>query len=132
MQVQAATDYAIRILNYLHSHDKELPTAMTISQATGVSYPFFTKVASQLKQSGLLDTVQGRNGGFILARPATEISIYDVFQAIEGKLYIKRCLKDKRFCNKDTTSSCSAHDYFLALQNDIIVNMSRKYIADFS
>ena len=132
MQFQVATDYAIHILKYLHANKKDMPTAMVISQATGMSYPFFIKVARQLKQHGLLNTIQGRNGGFILAKPATKISIYDVFLAIEGNLQVKRCFEDKQFCKRGTADVCSTHEYFLALQKTMIENMSGKYVADFS
>jgi len=132
MQFQVSTKYAIRIVQYLHLHSSDLPTAMTISIATGVTYPYFLKIAIQLKQHGLLGTVQGRYGGYMLAKPATEISIYDIFQAVEGDLQINRCLKDEQYCNSGGSGKCSTHDYFQDLQNDVAALLSRKYIADFS
>ena len=132
MQIQVATDYAIRIVQYLHIHRKDVSTATTISQSTGVSYSFFLKIANLLKQHGLLETVQGRNGGFMLAKPAVEISIYDIFLAIEGELQLNRCLKDDKFCSRDAIGNCLVHDYLSILQDSIIETMSCKYIADFS
>ena len=132
MQLQAATEYAIRIVSYLHTHNNELSTAMAISKGTDVTYPFLIKIANTLKQSGLLSTVQGRDGGYMLAKPADEISIYDIFLAIEGELKLKSCLKNKRSCNRGAQGKCSTRDYFLLLQNSIIKSMSGQYIADFS
>ena len=131
MQLQVSTKHAIHILQYLHLHSRDLPTATTISHAVGVTYPFFVKIANDLKRHGLLATVQGRNGGYMLVKPATEISIYDVFLAVEGDLQIVRCLKDKQCCNRDTSSKCSTHDYLLTLQSDMAALLSRKYVADF-
>ena len=132
MQLQVSTKYAIRILQYLHLCGRELPTAMTIAVATGVTYSNVLKIAVQLKRHGLLDTVQGRNGGYVLAKAAAEISVYDIFLAIEGDLQINRCLKDEQYCSRGEGGKCSAHDYFQDLQNDVAALLSRKCIADFS
>ena len=131
MQFQVSTDYAIRIVQYLHIHRTQLPTAKTISQSIGVTYSFFLKIANQLKLHGLVDTVQGRNGGYMLAKPAAEISLYDIYFAIEGELQINRCLKGDQYCSRDAVGDCPVHDYLLVLQNDLIALLSSKYISDF-
>ena len=130
MQFQMSTDYAIRILHYLHVHQNELPTAMTIAQSVGVTYAFFIKVANQLKKEGLIDAVQGRHGGYKLAKSAADISLYDVIMAMEGKLQINRCLKDDQFCSRDGVGSCPVHDFLLGLQNKMIDELSSAYIAE--
>ena len=132
MQVQISTDYAIRILQYLHRNKDDLPTAMTISQSIGITYPFFIKIANQLKQKGLLSAVQGRNGGYRLARPACQISIYDVFLSIEGTLQINRCLQDDQHCSRGARENCQMHRFFRSLQDKLVEEMSSKNIADFS
>ena len=133
MQVQISTDYAIRILQYLHKHKEDLPTAMTISQSIGITYPFFIKIANQLKQKGLLSAVQGRNGGYRLARPAHQISVYDVFLAIEGDLQINRCLQPEQQCSRGEgmRDECRLHKFFHGLQERIIEDMTQKNISEF-
>jgi len=131
MQLQISTDYAIRILQYLHKHKDDLPTAMTISQSIGITYPFFIKIANQLKQKGLLSAVQGRNGGYRLARPASQISIYDVFLSIEGHLQINRCLQKDQGCTRGEKEDCLMHGFFRSLQDKLVDEMSSKNIADF-
>ena len=131
MQLQISTDYAIRILQYLHKNNDDLPTAMTISQSIGITYPFFIKIANQLKQKGLLSAVQGRNGGYRLARPAHQISIYDVFLSIEGQLQINRCLQKDQHCSRGDKGDCLMHGFFRSLQEMLVEEMSGKNIADF-
>ena len=132
MQIQVSTDYALRILHYLDKHQDELPTAMTISQAVGLTYPFFIKIATRLKQSDLLYAVQGRNGGYKLNRKASEISIYDVFLAIEGPLEVNRCLKENANCSRNDQNQCKFHCFFANLQADMVAAMSSKVISDFA
>lgn len=131
MQIQVSTDYALRILHYLDRHQDELPTAMTISQAVGLTYPFFIKIATSLKQAGLLYTIQGRNGGYKLNKSASEISIYDVFLAIEGPLEVNRCLKEGADCARNEGNGCKFHTFFDNMQTNMIGTMSGKFISDF-
>ena len=130
MQIQISTDYAVRILQYLHKHKDDLPTAMTISQSVGITYPFFIKIANQLKQKGLLSAVQGRNGGYRLARPAKEINLYDVFLSIEGELQINRCLQKEGLCTRGDIKDCKMHGFWSGLQEKLIGEMSGQTIAD--
>jgi len=132
MQLQISTDYAVRILQYLHKHKDDLPTAMTISQSIGITYPFFIKIANQLKQKGLLSAVQGRNGGYRLARPAQQISLYDVFLSIEGELQINRCLQAESQCSRGEIHECRLHSFLRSLQDKVIEEMSSRSIEDFA
>jgi len=132
MQLQISTDYAVRILQYLHKHKDDLPTAMTISQSIGITYPFFIKIANQLKQKGLLNAVQGRNGGYRLAKPAQDISLYDVFHSIEGDLRINRCLQEGGSCSRNAHESCKLHKFLKSMQDKLISEMSNQTIADFA
>jgi len=129
MRLQISTDYAIRILRHLHRNKNDLQTAMEISSATGVTYPLFVKVANQLKRKDLLSSIQGRHGGYTLGRSAREISLYDVFLAVEGELHIQACLKNGT-CTNGEIDKCKAHAFFDDMQDGIIQKMSSVYIAD--
>ena len=129
MKFQKATDYAIRVLSYLHSHNSrdDLLTAQMISEAVGMTYPFFLKIANQLKHQGLIITAQGRYGGYRLARRGNKISVYDVFVAIEGELRITNCPKDEH-----SAAPCAVHGYFEEMQNMMVAAMSSKKISEFA
>ena len=130
MQFQVSTDYAIRILHYLHTN-KALTTAQDISVAVGVTYPFFIKIANQLKKEGLLTTVQGRHGGYLLAKPADQINLYDVFVAIEGEMALNRCLQTDQRCNRNEEEHCALHSYFSKVQATLISHLANAFISDF-
>lgn len=131
MQLQITTDYAIRILLYLSKHKDDLPTAQTIAQAMGITYPFFVTIASKLKKKGLITGVQGRLGGYRLPRPAEQISLYDVYRAIEGELYINRCLYPDNYCSRNGVTECEVHDFFVEVQDYLVNTLTTKTIADF-
>jgi len=130
MKLQISTDYAVRILQHLHSHKGELLTAMEIAESTGMTYPFFIKIASQLKKKDLLNSTQGRKGGYQLGKPACEISLYDVFLCIEGELQLNRCRGEEAPCFQGEINVCKLHEFFDELQRKVIAEMSELSIAD--
>jgi len=120
----------MRILEHLHSHTYNIHTAMSIAEATHMTYPYFIKIANQLKRHGLVSTVQGRNGGYYLGRPAHTISFYDVFLAMEGELQINQCLRGDQFCSKCDPKDCKTRDFLYALQEKMIRELSSQTVAD--
>jgi len=131
MLLQATTLCAIRALQYLNDYkDEDLATAMIIAQSLGVTYPFFIKIATSMRQSGLILTAQGRNGGYAIAKPAHEISLYDVFTAIEGSLSVSPCLRNETACTQTSEGKCALHDILQGLQDTLVEQMSAVSIAD--
>jgi len=103
---------------------------MNIAEATRMTYPFFIKIANQLKTHGLLSSVQGRNGGYYLGKPAHTISFYDVFLAMEGELQINQCLRGDQFCSKCDPKNCKTHEFLYSLQEKMILELSNRTVAD--
>ena len=132
MKIQISTDYALRILRYLHENKGELHTAMNIAQAIGITYPVFIKIANQMKREKLLNSAQGRHGGYQLGKPAHEISFYDVYLCIEGDLQINRCFKETEDepCTNGHKAHCKLHQFLHSLQDEMIASMSEVSIAD--
>src|SRR5215210_3260869 len=66
-------------------------SAAELSQDTGVPLPTAQKLMGQLAGAGLLTSVRGAGGGFMLARPVTEISLADIVEAVEGPIAMTMC-----------------------------------------
>lgn len=130
MQLQLATDYAIRILSYMNDNDEELSTAVTMSEQLGITYLYFMKIISRLKAAGLVKSVQGCNGGYRLADKGRKISIYDVVVIMEGGISINRCLQDDMYCSRNAPPDCAVHKYFKSLQELIVENLKGAYIGE--
>ena len=63
--------------------------------------PTAQKLTGQLAARGLLDSHRGAGGGFSLARPAGEISLADIIEAVEGPIAMAQC------CGSDGISDCA-------------------------
>ena len=123
MYIQIFTEHAVRILQYLHIY-RGLQSGMDIAESLGISYPTFIVIAGHLRRAGLLISVQGRNGGFRLGRPATEISFYDVFLCIEKDLCISRSLEGGGGADGEVQA------FLQTWQDSLITEMSNQTIAE--
>ncbi|MGH9038678.1 MAG: RrF2 family transcriptional regulator, partial [Acidimicrobiia bacterium] len=87
MRISVKVDYAVRAMAQLASEDDTDPVkAETISKAQDIPLKFLLGILSDLKRARLLRSQRGAEGGYWLARPATEISLADVIRAIDGPL----------------------------------------------
>src|SRR2546423_7605787 len=66
-------------------------SATELSAETGVPLPTAQKLMGQLAACGLLSSVRGAGGGFALSRPAQEISLADIVEAVEGPIALTMC-----------------------------------------
>lgn len=97
MRVTAQEEYGLRCILQIARHAGHTPTAMSeIAQAEGLSTQYVAKLLHRLHRAGLLHSVRGIRGGFHLTRPATEISVGHVLEALGGTLQNRQ--KEKSLC----------------------------------
>ena len=87
MRVTARVDYAVRALVQLAADGSVEPVkAEHLATAQQIPLKFLLEILRQLKQHKLLISRRGPEGGFTLAKPASQIAIADVIRAVEGPL----------------------------------------------
>jgi Rrf2 family transcriptional regulator, nitric oxide-sensitive transcriptional repressor len=91
MHLTRFTDYGLRTLIYLALRPDALASIAEIAGAYGISENHMVKVVHRLGQSGLIETIRGRNGGIRLARAAAEIGLGAVVRASEPSLALVEC-----------------------------------------
>jgi Rrf2 family transcriptional regulator, nitric oxide-sensitive transcriptional repressor len=75
MRFTRYTDYSLRVMIYLGTHQDGLSSIAEIARAYGISQNHLMKVAQDLAAAGFVEAVRGRNGGLRLGRPAAEIKL---------------------------------------------------------
>lgn len=92
MRLSHLADYAVVLMTAaaLRPAGARL-SATELAQETGVPLPTTQKLMGQLAARGLLSSARGASGGFALARPAAEISLVDIVEAVEGPIALTMC-----------------------------------------
>jgi Rrf2 family protein len=83
MRVSARADYAIRLVVAMAARPDEVLARESLAQSEGLPVKFVDHVLRQLRDGGLIESRRGRNGGYLLARPAEQITLADVVHAMD-------------------------------------------------
>src|SRR3954471_18619206 len=87
MRISARIDYAVRALIELAVLPPGTPgKADDVAEAQDIPVSFLLTILGELKQANLVRSQRGRDGGYLLARPADEMTVADVARALEGPL----------------------------------------------
>ncbi len=86
MHISAKVDYAMRALVELAASDAPLLRTEYLAQSQGIPASFLERILSELRRAGIVASQRGAHGGYRLDRPASEISVADVFRAVDGPL----------------------------------------------
>ncbi|MBQ2727055.1 MAG: Rrf2 family transcriptional regulator [Clostridia bacterium] len=102
-----------------------LTDAASIAESIVVTRRFTLKILGKLLEAGLVASKLGAGGGYYLARPADDISIADIIEAIEGPLLISTCLSGGYSCERVTDcSGCVFHCMFETLNEELQKKLS--------
>ena len=92
MRLTHLADYAVVLMTAAARYPAGARLSATeLSGDTGVPLPTAQKLMGQLATAGLLSSVRGAGGGFTLSRPADEISLADIVEAVEGPIALTMC-----------------------------------------
>ena len=121
MVFNKAIDYALRALTFLAKQGEgSIIEVAIISSAELIPKRFLFKIMRSLIKAGIVKSVRGTNGGFMLGRNPEDISFYNVIEAIEGPILLNHCLIDPSRCNKDATGYCVVHLELAKLREELI------------
>jgi FeS assembly SUF system regulator len=98
LKMSRLTDYGTGVLAYLAHAGMRPHSASEVAEHTGLPFATVSKVLKHLTRSGLVSSHRGAQGGYVLARPATEITAAEVIDALEGPVAITECAVEDGSC----------------------------------
>jgi Rrf2 family iron-sulfur cluster assembly transcriptional regulator len=102
MHITAQEEYGLRCLLRVAMHERGEPMrTQEVAVAEGLSLEYAAKLMRTLKNGGFVASTRGAAGGYLLARPASEISVWQVLESLGGPLY------EEKFCDAHTGSQRS-------------------------
>lgn len=108
MRLTRAGDYAVRCVLCLSLQEKGVVARRRdIARTMEIPDQFLTKIAKQLAHAGILEIVQGAQGGYRLIKPPEDLTLLEVVEAVIGEIALNDCLMNAESCNR--SSSCAVH-----------------------
>lgn len=102
MWVSTKAQYGLRALIEIGRGGHQPVPLKDVSDRQGLSQHYLEQIASNLRRAGFIKSVRGAHGGYRLARPAGQISAYDVVTAMEGSIAPVSCVEDEHACTSQT------------------------------
>ena len=100
MIVSTKGRYALKAVFELAMTDIDTPMSLnTISEKTDLSELYLEQIFSVLKKKGIVKSIRGVQGGYLLTRKPYEISAGEIIKALEGELSPSKCLIDEGYCD---------------------------------
>lgn len=125
MKLSAKGRYAVRAMLFLAEKEQAGPQSLGLITSIGLPRDYMEQLLGVLRRSGLIAATRGAQGGYFLARPAAEISLGQVIEAVEGPVTLCDCALDQKQC--DLSSQCALRGAFLDVAkgiNDLMENFT--------
>jgi len=133
MNVGRRVDYAVRALSYLAAQPlNKVIGSREITQNQDIPSHYLSKIMKDLVATGLVKSHVGCRGGFTLAKPASTISLKEVYEAVEKPLVLMECLdRGETSCPYDSVcTQISVWDRAQSLLTNYLAGISLGSIAD--
>lgn len=98
LRVTKLTDYATVVLTVLAARPGQVLSAADLAEHAGLEQPTVSKLLKPLAQAGLVEGLRGVHGGYRLSREASDISLIEIVEAMEGPLAMTECSQDHSQC----------------------------------
>jgi Rrf2 family protein len=129
LRLTKKADYGLMALKYLAEHAAcGAQSAKDIAEAYHIPPQLLAKILQTLTRGGILISTAGTNGGYALARAASEISAFEVIRAIDGPLFITSCITIHGTC--DLHGTCTIKEPLRKVNDSIKDLLSGIRVAD--
>jgi len=122
LRVTKLTDYATVVLAALADAPIRVHSAAELAERSRLELPTVSKVLKPLAHAGLVTGFRGASGGYRLARPASQISLIEIVEAIEGPLGMTECAGEHSSCEHEP--HCGVQGQWRQI-NDVIADTLR-------
>jgi len=123
-----AVGYAATALGFVAAAGGKPVLVKDIAEAADIPAPYLAKIVQSLARKGLVSTQRGIGGGVTLARPAEQITLYELCIALDDPVVVKRCMLGTAQCSDDR--ACPAHRFWTTQRAKQIEFLERTSIAD--
>jgi len=118
MRLYKSSEYAIRCLVAMASGTDDLYSAKRLSEQLDIPYKFLGRLMSKLGSEGIVEAMQGKNGGYRIAMSLDELRLADIIEAVEGLENYDRCILGFERC--DDANPCPMHQFWTGPRQGVV------------
>jgi FeS assembly SUF system regulator len=118
LRLSKMADYGTVVLTAMVREPDRSRSAAEIAAAIRVPAPTVSKILKILGRGGLVSSLRGATGGYLLSRPATEISVADIIHAMDGPIGMTECSVTPGLCSQET--GCAVRANWLRINRAVI------------
>ncbi len=119
MKLSTRTRYGIRAILELAENYGNGPLQLrVIAHDQGVSVKYLEQLMAMLKAAGIVRSIRGSKGGYILAKQPGQVKVSECFQCLEGSVITTECVEDESFCER--TNDCIARQVWTEVQEAVM------------
>jgi Rrf2 family iron-sulfur cluster assembly transcriptional regulator len=112
-------------------HSNGSPVALAdIADRQEISLSYLEQLFGRLRKGGLVKSVRGPGGGYLLSRPMTQMRVSDIILAVDEPIQTTRCAPGTPAGCHNNKGRCLTHDLWEELGNQIYLYLSSVSIAD--
>lgn len=131
MKLSTKGRYAVMAMVDLAMNSDNKPISLAdIAERQEISLSYLEQLFAKLRRGGLVRSVRGPGGGYLLAHHDYETRISDVILAVDEPIRATRCSPGQPFGCRSNNSRCTTHDLWEELGNQIYLYLSSVTIAD--
>jgi FeS assembly SUF system regulator len=110
LRMSKLTDYGLVLLTHMaQAGTPDVRTAHELAEASKVPLPTVSKILKELSRAGIVVSHRGRRGGYTLARPADQIFVASVVEALEGPVALTECSITDGNCSLEPICVAKSH-----------------------
>jgi len=127
LKISTKTRYGLRaILRIAKSETKQVNSEI-IADQEGISKKYLDGILGQLRKVGILKSNRGVFGGYSLAKPASEITVLEICEALEIATFLSPCVKDTNYCS--FSGNCPGNKVWTEASNAMRTVLQKSTIA---
>lgn len=130
MFITRESDYAMRVVRALMGETRL--SVSDICEREAITAPFAYKILKKLQNAGIVQGYRGVHGGYALKKDPAELTLYDIYSAIDSDMSIIECLNGRCECARNGQNGvpCYAHDELKDIQDELWTLLRRKSIKE--
>jgi len=127
MNFSKTTSYALSVLSFMAEHEGEKYSAKNLHEHLKIPWPYLRQLLTSLSKSGFIQSIQGRNGGFFLQKPADKIILAEIIDSVEGLNVLGTCIMGLEKCPFNHT--CAMHEVWAETRENILKVLNNTTLA---